>query len=156
MVRPARELKAFHHFNIREPRSIYVEGAVDGRPGFSTFLDKAEKAQSVSSGVPLLPKWWNEQKRKECEAPGATDAKEWSSLARKVSKDDIQRHYGDISLAMQLRCVGEKVYEHFRDGRKIEKLYVPSYDSDSDDDDLFADWWFEEGFDPLDYKMNDA
>ncbi|KAF6830033.1 mynd domain-containing protein, partial [Colletotrichum musicola] len=85
-----------------------TSGAVDGRPGFSTFLDKAEKAKSVSGGVPLLPKWWNEEKRKECEALGATDAKEWSSLAWKVSKDDIQRHYGDISLTMQLRCVGEK------------------------------------------------
>ncbi|KAF6780583.1 mynd domain-containing protein [Colletotrichum musicola] len=57
---------------------------------------------------------------------------------------------------MQLRCVGEKVYEHLIDGRKIASLYVPSYDSDSDDDDLFADWGFEEGFDPLDYKMDYA
>ncbi|KAF6807434.1 mynd domain-containing protein [Colletotrichum sojae] len=91
----------------------------------------AEKAKSVSGGAPLLPKWWNEEKRKECEALGATDAKEWSSLARKV-------------------------YEHLIDGRKIARIYVPSYDSNSDDDELFADWGFKEGFDPLDYKMDYA
>lgn len=101
---------------VQEPGSLYVPGATDGKEGFGVFLDKAEKVKEKV--VPLLPTWWNEEKRKECEALGA-DTAQWSSLAKKVRKTDIQRHYDDMALPMQLRSIGETVYNLLVDGKRV-------------------------------------
>jgi splicing suppressor protein 51 len=34
----------------------------------------------------------------------------WSSLSRAVEKSDIVEHYGDPTMPMQLRMLGEQVY----------------------------------------------
>ena len=70
---------------------------------FRRFLNKAEKRSG------LLPSWWSAAKRKECEKV-AVDKSGWSCLAYAVEKSDIQEHYGNPSMPMQLRMYAEKVY----------------------------------------------
>ena len=80
--------------------SIY--GGGNPVPGFRRFLQKAE----ACSGV--LPSWWNEEKRKACIAKG--NAKDhWSSLHSAVEKHDIQDHYKDSTMPMQLRMLAEEI-----------------------------------------------
>ncbi|EQB53197.1 hypothetical protein CGLO_07099 [Colletotrichum gloeosporioides Cg-14] len=108
-------------------------------PALSTGKTKSEE------GRPMLPTCWNAEKRKECEAVGA-DTMQWSSLAKKVKKWDIHIHYDDMALAMQLRCVGEKVNNLLVDGRRIAKL--PDYlfeggsDNELDEFDSDSDGWY--------------
>ncbi|KAI8167377.1 hypothetical protein K4K49_005289 [Colletotrichum sp. SAR 10_70] len=108
----------------KEPGSLYVPGATDGKEGFRIFLDKAENTKS-EEGKPMLPTWWNAEKRKECEALGA-DTTQWTSLAKKVKKWDIHIHYDDMALAMQLRSRlkgSRSVYLYTGYRRSAEKLY---------------------------------
>ncbi|KAF5489484.1 hypothetical protein CGCS363_v012652 [Colletotrichum siamense] len=129
---------------VKEPGSLYAPGATDGKEGFRIFLDKAEKTKS-DEGKPMLPTWWNAEKRKECEALGA-DTTQWTSLAKKVKKWDIHIHYDDMALAMQLRCVGEKVYNLLADGRRIAKipddLFEGGLDNEFDEFDSDSDEWY--------------
>ncbi|KAM7187071.1 hypothetical protein V8F20_011139 [Naviculisporaceae sp. PSN 640] len=87
--------------------SIYSGNpGVDGRAGFRRYLKKVERHKNGA----LLPKWWNEQKREECIAyggPRGTDA--WAKLRHAVEKSDINEHYGDPQMAMQLRMFTEAV-----------------------------------------------
>lgn len=55
-----------------------------------------------------MPSWWLPGKERECEALGLGDG--WSSLSRAVEKSDIVEHYGDSTMPMQLRMLGELVY----------------------------------------------
>ncbi|KAF3802103.1 hypothetical protein GCG54_00012349 [Colletotrichum gloeosporioides] len=108
---------------VKEPGSLYVPGATDGKEGFRIFLDKAEKTKS-EEGNPMLP----------------------TCLAKKVKKWDIHTHYDDMALAMQLRCVGEKVYNLLVDGRRIAKLPDYLFEGDSDNEfdefDSDSDEWY--------------
>ena len=75
---------------------------------FQEFLDLAE----TRSGI--LPSWWSNLKRGECEEM-AVGTKQWSDLNAAVEKQDIIDHYGDPSMPMKLRLLAERIY-----GRKIE------------------------------------
>ena len=80
--------------------SIY--GGGNPVKGFRRFLQKAE----ARSGV--LPSWWNAEKRKACIAKG--NAKDhWSSLHFAVEKSDIQEHYKNNMMPMQLRMLAEEI-----------------------------------------------
>lgn len=70
---------------------------------FRRFLNMAEKRRG------LLPSWWSVAKRRECEKV-AVDESGWSCLAFAVEKSDIQEHYGNPMMPMQLRVFAEKVY----------------------------------------------
>ena len=70
---------------------------------FRRFLNKTEKRPG------LLPSWWSAAKRKECERV-AVDESGWSCLAFAVEKSDIQEHYDNSMMPMQLRIFAEKVY----------------------------------------------
>ena len=73
----------------------------DSVPAFRRSLQKAEKA-----GV--LPPWWTKEKRYACIAKG--DAKDhWSTLHGAVEKSDIQEHYKNSSMPMQLVMLAEEV-----------------------------------------------
>jgi splicing suppressor protein 51 len=71
--------------------------------GFRNFLDLAEYEGTV------LPKWWNKEKRAECEKLGMT-AGQWSYLRFAVEKSDIQEHYKDPKMPMELRALAERIY----------------------------------------------
>ncbi len=75
---------------------------------FQDFLDLAETRKG------LLPSWWSDAKRRECEkrAVGTT---EWSDLNAAVEKQDVIEHYGDPTMPMKLRLLAEKIY-----GEKIQ------------------------------------
>ncbi|KAJ0362904.1 hypothetical protein COL26b_013154 [Colletotrichum chrysophilum] len=110
-------------------------------------IAKAKEPGSLYSeeGKPILPTWWNAEKRKECEALGA-DTTQWTSLAKKVKKWDIHIHYDDMALAMQLRCVAEMVYNLLPDGRRIAKIPDDLFEGDSDNEfdefDSDSDEWY--------------
>ncbi|CAD6577525.1 MAG: hypothetical protein ASARMPREDX12_008386 [Alectoria sarmentosa] len=89
-----------------DTRGLYNED--DPLPDFQEFLDMAE----MKNGI--LPSWWSDGKRRECEER-AVDARQWSDLNCAVEKRDIIKHYGDGSMPMKLRLLAEKIY-----GKKIE------------------------------------
>lgn len=70
---------------------------------FRRFLTKAEKRPG------LLPPWWSAAKRKECERV-AVDESRWSCLAFAVEKSDVQEHYDDPGMPLQLRMFAQRVY----------------------------------------------
>ncbi len=82
--------------------NIGIYAAEDPRPEFHRFLDLAESRKG------LLPPWWNANKRKECERIAVSD--NWSNINYAVEKSDIQEHYRNPLMPMQLRVLGEKIY----------------------------------------------
>ncbi len=74
-------------------------GAPDGLPGFRRFLQKAARSD-------VLPPWWNDTKKQECEQLGMDHQQSnWYDLARSIKKSDIVEHYGDPRFPMQLRML---------------------------------------------------
>jgi splicing suppressor protein 51 len=71
-------------------------------PDFRRFLDKAEKRKG------LLPLWWSEAKRRECEKLGRRPGS-WTEIDCAVEKHDIAEHYKDASMPTFLRLFAEKV-----------------------------------------------
>lgn len=92
-----------------ENRGIY--GGEDPVPDFKAFLDLAEKRKGI------LPKWWSEEKRRECERL-AMDVTQWADINCAVEKHDVIKHYGDSVMPMKLRLLAEKIY-----GKKIDMGY---------------------------------
>jgi mitochondrial splicing suppressor protein 51 len=82
---------------------IGIYNQEDPRVEFKRFLDLAESRPG------LLPPWWDIQKRKECER-SAVDPANWSNINCAVEKSDIQEHYNNSSMPMQLRILAEKIY----------------------------------------------
>ena len=80
----------------------------DPLPDFQEFLDMAETRNGI------LPAWWSDAKRRECEERAVGTA-EWSDLNAAVEKRDVVEHYGDPLMPMKLRLLAEKIYE-----KKIE------------------------------------
>ncbi|KHN95384.1 Zinc finger, MYND-type [Metarhizium album ARSEF 1941] len=78
-------------------------GADNGLPGFQRFLAR------VASCPGLLPPWWNDAKKRDCEALGMEPA-QWYDLGCAVEKSDIIENYGDPQFPMQLRMFAERVY----------------------------------------------
>ncbi|PYH94745.1 hypothetical protein BO71DRAFT_398686 [Aspergillus ellipticus CBS 707.79] len=81
--------------------SVYG-GAADSRVGFRRFLKLVEGKKG------LLPGWWGKGNVEGCVALGLTEG--WSSLGVAAEKNDIIEHYGDASMPMQLRMLGEQIY----------------------------------------------
>ncbi|KAL8868943.1 MAG: hypothetical protein Q9174_004646 [Haloplaca sp. 1 TL-2023] len=70
---------------------------------FRRFLNKAEKKTGI------LPSWWSKAKRTKCEEI-SQDEEEWSYLGSAVEKSDIQEHYKNPLMPMQLRLLAEQIY----------------------------------------------
>ncbi|KAF2196477.1 hypothetical protein GQ43DRAFT_445066 [Delitschia confertaspora ATCC 74209] len=69
---------------------------------FRQFLDSAEYRKG------LLPSWWSNAKRAECKRLAQRGG--WHTLNGAVEKSDIQEHYGDNMIPMELRLIAERVY----------------------------------------------
>ncbi|OAA64851.1 Zinc finger, MYND-type [Cordyceps fumosorosea ARSEF 2679] len=93
----------YNHEGEAEADSLYG-GAPNGLVGFRRFLGRVTAARPA-----LLPPWWDETAKKECEDLGM-QAGGWHSLAAAVEKCDIVEHYGDGQFPMQLRMFAEAVY----------------------------------------------
>lgn len=83
--------------------SIYC-GDKTSKVQFDKFLDEAEAAEKN-----ILPPWWSSEKREACVALEMDD-RNWSSLATCVEKHDIQDHYGNQDMPMQLRMLADQIY----------------------------------------------
>jgi hypothetical protein len=83
------------------PPSIYT-GAPSSVQPFRQYLIKAATTGS------LLPPWWTDAKVEECAVYGESGA--WSDLRQKATKSDINKHYEDEKMPMQLRMLAEVVY----------------------------------------------
>ncbi|KAF8930517.1 hypothetical protein BGZ47_000501 [Haplosporangium gracile] len=93
---------------LKDKDGLYGE-ASHSQAGFKRFLVKAE------ARMDLLPHWWFMGKAAaNClrlgGGLGATGT-EWSSLARKVDKAAIIDHYANPEMPMQLRMLGEQIYQ---------------------------------------------
>jgi splicing suppressor protein 51 len=64
----------------------------------------------------MLPKWWNKEKRAECEKLGMT-AGQFSSLRGAMEKSDVLEHYKDPWMPMKLRILAERIYGRAIGGR---------------------------------------
>ena len=92
-----------HKFEGKADADSLYGGAADGATGFLRFLVKVESCPG------LMPPWWDESKRQDCQQLGSTRS-QWWDLGRTVDKTDIIEHYDDGQFPMQLRMLGEAVY----------------------------------------------
>ncbi|KAH7117899.1 hypothetical protein B0J11DRAFT_441922 [Dendryphion nanum] len=97
-----RQADDFKFEQKKDPRSVY-SGAASSIDGFRRFITLA------SSRRGLLPTGWDAEKQKACENFGL-ESGDFSSLKKKTSKEEIQGHYGNEKMPMQLRMLGEAVY----------------------------------------------
>ncbi|KAF1971628.1 hypothetical protein BU23DRAFT_590544 [Bimuria novae-zelandiae CBS 107.79] len=95
-----READMYKMQGRNAPNSVY-SGAGSSISSFTDFLTRVEQKRGY------LPTWWNADKRKECLALGEAN-EGWSSLRKKVVKDDVVKHYGDERMPMQLRMFAEE------------------------------------------------
>lgn len=99
-------------YRLRMEDNYNFEGTVDegsvygsapnGLRGFRHFLDLAESRGG------LLPSWWSPEKRAACEGVGMKPG--WSSLATKIGKQKVIKHYGAELMPVQIRLFSEQVY----------------------------------------------
>lgn len=73
---------------------------------FKRFLTKAIKKDAARKRK-LLPEWWSKESLNECLEFARTD--EFSNVGYAVEKHDIQEHYSQSDMPMQLRMFGEKI-----------------------------------------------
>lgn len=69
---------------------------------FRKYLNRAEKRG-------IVPGWWNDEKRRECEVVARDRAGE-SCIYYAVEKHDVQEKYGDSWMPMELRGLAERIY----------------------------------------------
>ena len=87
---------------IRDPESLYTDASNSLTP-FRHFLRLA------ASRPNLLPSWWNDAKKDECEAFGQRDS--FSNLSKKTNKAEIMAYYQNPKMPMELRMLGEVIYQ---------------------------------------------
>ena len=102
-----------------ESDTLYGGAPDNGVSAFRRFLKKAEERQD------FLPDWWSPAKVEECvrfatpsssqrqpwEWWGEVGMDDWSDLAVAVGKSDIMDHYKNPFLHMQMRIMGEQIYD---------------------------------------------
>ncbi|KAK4141197.1 uncharacterized protein C8A04DRAFT_31296 [Dichotomopilus funicola] len=113
-------LRAEDNFNFEgdSPADSLYGGASSALRGFQRFLELAE------SRAGLLPSWWSEEKKRECEEFGSGGSEEgrFQDLRRRVDKGQIQDVYGDSYFPMQLRMLAEVVYGRGVGGQRGETM----------------------------------
>lgn len=116
-------------FRMRQEDDYNMEGDVDEDSVYSgspTSIKPFSKFLLLASSRPkLLPPWWNDTKKAECEAFSRSD--NWSNLSTIVEKQDVIDHYGNQRMPMQLRMLGEAVYNRGpggQDGTSMRKMMM--------------------------------
>ncbi|KAI5463666.1 hypothetical protein BGZ63DRAFT_197246 [Mariannaea sp. PMI_226] len=96
--------------------SVYG-GHLTGIPAFRDFIDLARSREG------LLPVWWRDKNRVECEAMALrTDEANWHRLRVKLDEDLIKEHYGDETFPAQLRIFAEFVYKTAVGGKSTYRI----------------------------------
>ena len=78
-----------------------IYGKANLMPCFEDFLDRAEATDQ-------LPPWWGPEKRARCVQIALTS--EDCKTKHAVEKCDIQEHYKNLMVPMQLRMIAENIY----------------------------------------------
>lgn len=73
---------------------------------FKRFLTKTVKKDAARNRK-LLPEWWSKESLNECLEFARTD--EFSNVGYATEKHDIQEHYSQTDMPMQLRMFSEKI-----------------------------------------------
>lgn len=81
-------------------------GASSALRHFRRFLNKAVRIDAKRHKK-LLPQWWTKESVQECADFARTD--DFSNVGYAVEKHDIQEHYSQLDMPMQLRMFSEKL-----------------------------------------------
>ena len=104
-------------FDCQNTEGTIYAGEPHSLPAFRRFLAK------VASRPGMLPPWWTDEKKAECERMGMSHRKSnWHNLAFAVEKKDVVEHYGDPQFPMQLRMFAETVYGNVPGGSNGKAL----------------------------------
>ncbi|KAK8180734.1 hypothetical protein BC567DRAFT_150537, partial [Phyllosticta citribraziliensis] len=116
-IRTMDEYKLLGKVSSDSVLSKQVSSSIDG---FKKFMDKVEREHRH-----LLPKWWSDEKRRECEKRGLDD-NAWESLRRAPEKADFVSHYGQPRMPMQLRMFAEFMCGQWsgQDGKGMRELMM--------------------------------
>jgi mitochondrial splicing suppressor protein 51 len=98
---------------IKAPDSLHA--------GFQQFLVLAKQRPN------FLPAWWDDEAAAQCQAFGTESGAAWYNLERRVTKGEVNEHYDNPLMAMQLRMLGEVVYERGpggQDGTSMRRMMV--------------------------------
>jgi len=110
----AYRLRVLENFRRAGGQGDNIYGAApDGRDGFLDFLHLAHRQG-------LLPEWFSNESEDACLAMGLSD-NYWSSLAGCAKPEELNKHYGDPLMSMQLRLFVDQVYGPLRMNRTWEE-----------------------------------
>lgn len=84
---------------------------------FLHFLTNVIKLDATRNKK-LLPGWWTENSCKECTKFAQND--EFSNIGLAIDEDDIEEHYGQMDMPMQLRIFSEKIDGYVARGTTYE------------------------------------
>lgn len=89
--------------------SMYAGGTPESAlKVFESFLNNATRLDNERPATKrILPEWWNQEKLNQCLEVARTD--EWSNIGYAVEKHDIQDHYKQNDMPMQMRIFSEQV-----------------------------------------------
>lgn len=87
---------------------------------FKRFLMKTIKLDAERNQK-LLPDWWSKDSFKECLQFARKD--KFSNVGFAVEKNDIQEHYSQMDMPMQLRMFCENIDESLADETSEEEMY---------------------------------
>ncbi|KIW87753.1 uncharacterized protein Z519_11727 [Cladophialophora bantiana CBS 173.52] len=82
----------------------HYHGIYGRKPPLPVFRDFLARAKAAG----MLPRWWDEEKEKECVRMATED--EHFNIKFAVEKHDIVEHYEDRLMPMTLRMAAENVY----------------------------------------------
>lgn len=86
--------------NVLDEDTIFTTTNIQGLTVLDRFIQMAELEG-------LMPGWWNSNEMTVCIATGSSEG--WSSTKRKITITDVNEHYGDPLMGLQLRIFGEQV-----------------------------------------------
>ncbi|CAI7662848.1 unnamed protein product [Penicillium pancosmium] len=100
----------FKFLQLRHANTIYDDISCDGTPNLELFIRMAV--------IYLVPEWWDESELAYCLEYAKLLT--WGNIGAKITADDVKAHYGDQSMALQLRIFSEQVVE--KDGTGVNFL----------------------------------
>jgi splicing suppressor protein 51 len=110
-------------YRLRLDDDIKIWGTAmpaDAPHDFRRFLNLAAERPN------LLPPWWDEMAQIECltlSEPHESDPPDaWDTLARRVSSKEINTHYGHAYMDVQLRLLGEVIYQRAPGNQKGKEI----------------------------------
>ncbi|KAG4068301.1 hypothetical protein HA402_007821 [Bradysia odoriphaga] len=106
-------------------------GAANALRHFRRFMNKAFKTDAKRCRKRLLPEWFSKESLQECVDFARTD--KFSNVGFAVEKHDIQEHYAQLDMPMQLRMFSEKLDGYLATGMSCESMLQLQVAAERDD-----------------------